>query len=121
MRHDKDSEFGGKTTGSAVYAYAFTPAWRGTASVGTAFRAPTLYQRFSVYGVPTLVPESSRNVEPGSRWGAGREQRRTGGLPQQGGQPDHLCRCGHLRIAFRLLFQHGAPNIPVPRCRLRMP
>ena len=71
MRHDKDSEFGGKTTGSAAYAYAFTPAWRGTASVGTAFRAPTLYQRFSVYGVPTLVPESSRNVELGLRWAQG--------------------------------------------------
>ena len=71
IRHDKDSEFGGKTTGSAAYAYAFTPAWRATASAGTAFRAPTLYQRFSDYGVPTLVPESSRNVELGLRWAQG--------------------------------------------------
>ena len=68
LRHDKDSEFGGKTTGSAAYAYAFTPEWRASASAGTAFRAPTLYQRFSEYGVPTLVPESSRNVELGLRW-----------------------------------------------------
>ena len=51
LRHDKDSEFGGKNTGSAAYAYAFTPEWRATASAGTAFRAPTLYQRFSEYGV----------------------------------------------------------------------
>ncbi len=71
VRHDKDSEFGGKTTGSAAYAYAFTPAWRATASAGTAFRAPTLYQRFSVYGVATLLPESSRNVELGLRWSQG--------------------------------------------------
>ena len=71
VRHDNDSEFGGKTTGSAAYAYAFTPAWRGTASVGTAFRAPTLYQRFSEYGVATLVPEKSRNVELGLRWAEG--------------------------------------------------
>ena len=71
MRHDNDSEFGGKTTGSAAYAYAFTPAWRASASAGTAFRAPTLYQRFSEYGVPTLVPESSRNVELGLRWSQG--------------------------------------------------
>jgi vitamin B12 transporter len=71
LRHDKDSEFGGKTTGSAAYAYAFTPEWRATASAGTAFRAPTLYQRFSVYGVPTLVPETSRNVELGLRWSQG--------------------------------------------------
>ena len=68
LRHDKDSEFGGKTTGSAAYAYAFTPEWRASASAGTAFRAPTLYQRFSEYGVSTLVPESSRNVELGLRW-----------------------------------------------------
>lgn len=71
LRHDKDSEFGGKTTGSAAYAYAFTPEWRASASAGTAFRAPTLYQRFSEYGVPTLVPESSRNVELGLRWTQG--------------------------------------------------
>jgi vitamin B12 transporter len=71
MRHDNDSEFGSKTTGSAAYAYAFTPEWRASASAGTAFRAPTLYQRFSVYGVPTLVPESSRNFELGLRWAQG--------------------------------------------------
>lgn len=70
-RHDKDSEFGGKTTGSAAYAYAFTPEWRATASAGTAFRVPTLFQRFSKYGVPTLVPETSRNVELGVRWSQG--------------------------------------------------
>jgi vitamin B12 transporter len=68
FRHDKDSEFGGKTTGSAAYAYAFTPEWRASASAGTAFRAPTLFQRFSEFGVPTLVPERSRNVELGLRW-----------------------------------------------------
>ncbi|MDB5743743.1 MAG: TonB-dependent receptor, plug [Polaromonas sp.] len=71
VRHDQDSEFGGKTTGSAAYAYAFTPQWRASASAGTAFRAPTLYQRFSQYGVATLVPESSRNLELGLRWSQG--------------------------------------------------
>lgn len=71
LRHDKDSEFGGKTTGSVAYAYALTPEWRATASAGTAFRVPTLYQRFSEYGVATLVPESSRNIELGLRWSQG--------------------------------------------------
>jgi len=71
LRHDEDSEFGGKTTGSAAYAYAFTPEWRASASAGTAFRAPTLYQRFSEYGVATLQPESSRNLELGLRWARG--------------------------------------------------
>ena len=68
MRHDSDSEFGGKSTGSATYGYAFAPNWRATASAGTAFRAPTLYQRFSMYGDATLQPETSRNVELGVKW-----------------------------------------------------
>ena len=67
-RHDDDSEFGGKNTGSAAYAFAFAPHWRATASAGTAFRVPTLYQRFSMYGDATLRPETSRNVEVGVKW-----------------------------------------------------
>jgi len=70
-RHDEDSEFGGKTTGSAAYGYAIGPQWRASASVGTAFRAPTLYQRFSQYGTATLSPETSRNVEAALHWSQG--------------------------------------------------
>lgn len=70
-RHDEDSEFGGKTTGSAAYGYEFMPNWRATASAGTAFRAPTLYQRFSMYGDPSLTPEKGRNLELGLKWGKG--------------------------------------------------
>jgi vitamin B12 transporter len=70
-RQDQDSEFGLQNTGSVAYGYALTPQWRLTASGGTAFRAPTLYQRFSIYGVSTLQPESSRNVEMGARYSAG--------------------------------------------------
>ena len=65
LRHDDDSGFGGKSTGSAAYGYAITPKLRATASAGTAFRAPTLYQRFSVYGISSLQPETSRNIEAG--------------------------------------------------------
>jgi vitamin B12 transporter len=68
VRGDKDSEFGSKNTASAAYGYALTPQWRATASVGTAYRAPTLYQRFSAYGVATLKPESSENAEVGLRF-----------------------------------------------------
>lgn len=71
VRHDSDSEFGGQNTGSASYGYAFTPQWRATASVGTAFRAPTLYHRFSEYGRADLKPEESRNAELGLRWAEG--------------------------------------------------
>lgn len=70
-RHDKDSEFGGKTTGSAAYGWDFAPQWRISASMGTAFRVPTLYQRFSIYGDATLKPEESNNKELMLRWGQG--------------------------------------------------
>ena len=68
LRRDDDSEFGGKTTGSLAWGWAFVPQWRVTASAATSFRVPTLYQRFSPYGNPSLVPESGRNVELGLRW-----------------------------------------------------
>ena len=71
LRRDDDSEFGGKTTGSAAYGYEFAPNWRVTATVGTAFRAPTLYQRFSEYGDASLAPEKSKNTELGLRWAQG--------------------------------------------------
>jgi len=71
LRHDRDSEFGGKTTGSAAYGYEFAKNWRVTASAGTAFRAPTLYQRFSAYGDASLRPENGRNVEIGLRYASG--------------------------------------------------
>jgi vitamin B12 transporter len=56
LRHDRDSEFGGQTTGGVAYGYAFAPGWRVTGAVGTAFRVPTLYQRFSEYGQPACSP-----------------------------------------------------------------
>jgi vitamin B12 transporter len=67
-RNDNDSEFGGKTTTSVAYAFAFTPEWRASVSTATSFRVPTLYQRFSKYGVSTLLPESGRNVELGVKY-----------------------------------------------------
>ena len=71
LRGDQDSAFGGYTTGSAAYGFALSPQWRVTASAGTAFRAPTLYQLFSEYGVSTLQPETSRNLELGLRYAQG--------------------------------------------------
>lgn len=68
-RNDVDSEFGGKTTTSAAYAYALTPEWRLSGSSSTSFRVPTLYQRFHpTYGVATLSPESGRGVELGVKY-----------------------------------------------------
>lgn len=67
-RRDDDSEFGAKSSGSAAYGYEFIKNWRATASVGSAFRVPTLYQRFSLYGDASLQPETSRNAELGLKW-----------------------------------------------------
>lgn len=65
-RHDRDSNFGGQTSGSLAYGYRFTPSWRATLSAATAFRAPTLYQtQFAVAG---LGPEKSRTLEAGLHW-----------------------------------------------------
>ena len=73
-RHDDDSEFGGQSTGAVAYALAFSPAWRATLSAGTAFRVPTLFQRFSFYGTPDLKAETARNFEAGLRYQAGHER-----------------------------------------------
>jgi vitamin B12 transporter len=74
FRQDQDSEFGRKGTGSLGWGWAFLPSWRVTASSATTFRAPTLYQRFSEYGEPTLTPESGRNFEWGLRWVSGNRE-----------------------------------------------
>ncbi len=71
VRHDRDSEFGSQPTGSLAWGWQLLPAWRLVASAGTAFRAPTLYQRFSEYGNPALEAERSSNLELALRWSAG--------------------------------------------------
>lgn len=64
-RHDDHSVFGGHTTGRA--ALAFRPA-EGTvvrASLGTGFRAPSLYELFGPFGNAGLNPETSTSAELG--------------------------------------------------------
>jgi vitamin B12 transporter len=68
LRRDDDSEFGTQTTGALAYGYALSKTLQITSSVGTAFRVPTLFQRFSIYGSPDLKAESARNLEAGLRW-----------------------------------------------------
>jgi len=64
-RLDDDSEFGNHGTGALAYGFTLSPQWRLAASMGTGFRAPTLYQRFSPYGFAGLKPEESFNRELG--------------------------------------------------------
>jgi len=65
LRHDDNSSFGGETTGrlTAVFRPQFDLALR--ASVGTGYRAPSLFERFSAFGEPNLQPESSVGYELG--------------------------------------------------------
>jgi vitamin B12 transporter len=69
MRRDRDSEFGGKSTGSAGYAYALSPQWKVSSSAGNSFRVPILYQRFTIYApLSVLLPEEGRNLELGLKY-----------------------------------------------------
>lgn len=69
LRHDDNSQFGGKTTHSANYGHRFAPGWRVSGGVGTAFKAPTfndLYfpnTPFVGSGNPNLVPEEAKSRE----------------------------------------------------------
>lgn len=68
VRYDDNSQFGGKTTGSAAYGYRFTQNWRANIGYGTAFKAPSfndLYYplTFGYQGNPNLRPEFAHNRE----------------------------------------------------------
>lgn len=69
LRHDDNSQFGGKTTHSAHYGYRFAPGWRVSAGLGTSFKAPTFndlyYPNTPFVGVgnPNLVPEEGKSRE----------------------------------------------------------
>jgi vitamin B12 transporter len=67
-RHDRDSVYGGVSTGLVGGSLALTPSWRLAGSVGTGFRVPTVYQLASPYGVRGLRPERSTNAELALRW-----------------------------------------------------
>jgi len=69
LRHDDSNQFGGRTTGALAWGYRLAPAWRVTASAGSAFKVPTfndLY--FPGFANPDLRPETSRNVEAAVHW-----------------------------------------------------
>jgi vitamin B12 transporter len=62
-RQDRNDRFGDHRSGALAGSWQFMPGQRLRASVGTAFRSPTLYQLFSTYGNVNLEPESSRTTE----------------------------------------------------------
>jgi len=67
LRHDDNSQFGGRTTGNLAYGYRITPAWRISAAAATAFKAPSFNDLYFVSpffsGNPDLKPERANNRE----------------------------------------------------------
>jgi vitamin B12 transporter len=64
VRGDDNSQFGRKTTGSVAYGYRFTPAWQLSASVATAYKAPSFNDLYwPGAGNPSLMPEMAKNRE----------------------------------------------------------
>jgi len=69
VRHDDHETFGGNTSTQVAAAWSATPSTVLRASYGEGFKAPTLYQLYSIYGNTALEPEASDD------WDVGIEQR----------------------------------------------
>lgn len=71
LRRDDHSRFGGFTSGRVAAVYRADGGLLFRAAIGNGFRAPSLYQLFSIYGDPTLEREESRTHEIGveKQWG----------------------------------------------------
>ncbi|OQA33066.1 MAG: Vitamin B12 transporter BtuB precursor [Betaproteobacteria bacterium ADurb.Bin341] len=80
IRHDRNSQFGSRTTETVGYGYQIAPQWRLTASYGTAFKAPSFndlyYPNTAFVGVgnPALQPEQSKNREVGLHFEQGSQR-----------------------------------------------
>jgi vitamin B12 transporter len=70
LRRDDYSDVDGATTGLVGYGYRFTPAWRVSGTLSTAFRAPTFNELYGPFGSnPALDPERARSAELGLTYG----------------------------------------------------
>lgn len=100
LRHDRNSQFGGQTTGAIGYSLAVTPRWRLGASYGTTFVAPSFNQLyFPAFGNPDLQPEEGRHTELYARWSDRRQtvraawfDNRIRGYISSGPQPTNIPR-----------------------------
>lgn len=65
VRVDRHSRFGTQTTGRGTLSYLFDTCTRFKGSYGTGFKAPSLYQLFSLYGDTNLKAEKSWGYDVG--------------------------------------------------------
>ncbi len=73
LRHDRNSQFGARSTGNLGWGWQMAPGWRVSAGAGTAFKAPSfndLYYplQFGYSGNPDLRPERARSLEAALRY-----------------------------------------------------
>lgn len=67
VRHDDNQQFGSKVTGSAAWGFDLTEQIKLTASIGSAFKAPTFNELyFPGFGNPDLKSENIRTIELGA-------------------------------------------------------
>ncbi len=64
-RFNHHSQYGNNFTYTINPSFAIDKNWKIYASVSTGFKAPTLYELYSVYGDPNLKAEKSTNYEGG--------------------------------------------------------
>lgn len=109
VRHDDNSQFGEKNTGSLAYGYRFNPNWRANLSYGTAFKAPTfndLYYPLDNWGYkgnPNLRPETAHNREASLHY-------------ESGGQ--HVSLTGFLNKVHDLINWQGVSPINIGEAQL---
>ncbi|MES2993721.1 MAG: TonB-dependent receptor [Pseudomonadota bacterium] len=69
LRRDRNSVYGGVTTGRLGWSMEIAKGLRVRALAGTTFRAPSFNELFYPdYGVATITPERGRSVELGLDW-----------------------------------------------------
>jgi vitamin B12 transporter len=99
LRRDRNSQFGGITTGALAYGYTLTPAWRLGASYGTSQTLPSFNQLyFPGFGNPNLIPEEGKHAELSLRWTQG----------------EHSVRAAVYDYRYRNFISSGPqpPNLP---------
>lgn len=100
LRRDRNSQFGGITTGALAYGYALTPAWLLGASYGSSQTLPSFNQLyFPNFGSPNLLPEEGRHGELSVRYSVG----------------EHRIRAAWYDYRYRGFISSGPQPVNLPR------